>query len=1324
MATLALAAVGAAAGSAFLPAGVSLLGVTLSGAAIGSQLGALAGSYVDQALFGSSGETKPLEGPQQKEISLTTSTEGSPIPRVYGRARLGGQIIWASDFIQKSVTTTQQVAGGGGGGKGAPSSRSTTARRVDYHYFANFAVALAEGEISGIGRVWANGELLDLSRVTHRIYYGTESQNVDSLIQAHEGDKATAYRGTAYIVFEELPINDFGYRVPQLSFEVYRSVESFGEQIKSVVLIPGSGEFVYSTGKVARNFGSGASQSENVHTLQGETDWEVSLDQMQTTLPNVGYVSLIVSWFGTDLRAGHCDVVPGVELAAKTTSPISWKVNGVTRGSAHIISKRNGRPAYGGTPSDQTVIAAINDLKDRGIAVTLTPFILMDVSETNSLANPYGGASQPAYPWRGRITCDPAPGLAGSPDKTAAAGAQLQSFIGTATTSDFSVVGGEVLYSGPAEWSYRRMVLHQAYLAKAAGGVDSFLIGTELRGLTWVRDGPGNYPFVDALKTLAADVKSVLGANTKVSYAADWSEYFGHQPADGSGDVYFHLDPLWASPSIDAIGIDCYWPLSDWRDGRDHIDYSDGTRSIYDLDYLKSNIRGGEGFDWYYASSADRDAQVRTPITDGAGKPWVFRYKDILNWWKNTHYDRPGGIESAVPTAWVPESKPFWLMEIGSSAADKGSNQPNVFVDPKSSENALPYYSNGSRDDLIQRRYLRALIEGFDPASKGYVSGANPVSSVYGGRMLDTNRIFVYCWDARPYPAFPHNLEVWGDGENWSLGHWLNGRFASAPLAELVEKLLEDYSFFDHNSGPLHGTVPGFVIDRIMSPRDALQPLGLAYFFDVLESGGRIVFRHRGEVPSVVGLNVDGLVETDADESLVTLTRGQETELPLSAKLTYIMAAGDYRQAVVESRRLTGHSGRVSQAQLPIVLEAQQATQIAETWLFESWVSRERARFSLPPSQLGLEPGDILALDVDGDTRDYRITEVNDRGTRDIEALGIDLSIYDVVAAPNREASDDTDVLVGQPDVTFLDLPLLLGDESPSAGYVAVSQSPWPGAAAVYGSPEDSGFSLRALAATSALIGETLDPVPQGPGSRFDYGTKFRVSVQNGELTSVSRALLFQGENAAVVRGHQGEWEIIQYENAVLIAEGVYELSGLLRGQAGTEGALAPVGQEIAAGAKFVRLNGALEPIDLTLDELHLPYTWRVGPADRDLGDGSYSEQVHAFRGVGLRPYSPVHVRGVRVNDDLTISWIRRTRVSGDSWDVTEVLLGEETEAYEIDILDGGAVKRTLHATSPTVTYMSAQQIADFGSVQSSVSVTVYQTSVVWGRGSPAQAVV
>lgn len=1306
MATLALAVAGAAVVSAVLPAGITVLGATITGATIGAQIGAFAGSVIDQALLGGA---RPLDGPRLSELHITASTEGAPIPRLYGRVRLGGQVIWATPFEEETGST------GGGKGIGGGASVQT------YSYFANFAVAIAEGEITGIGRMWADGREIDRAQIVHRVYTGSETQEPDSLIAAREdAGNAPAYRGTAYVVFERLALEAFGNRMPQLSFEVYRAVDAFGEAIRGVVLIPGSGEFVLAPEPVSRVRGSGSSEPENTHTRQGGTDWAVAIDQLEATLPNAKGISLVVSWFGTDLRAGHCQLRPGVETTSKTTTPIAWKVAGVERAGAYVVSQRDGRATYGGTPSDQSVIDAIRDLNERDFDVTLTPFVLMDVASDNALPDPYGGTAQAPYPWRGRITCDPAPGEPGSPDKTAAAAAQIAAFVGMAAPGDFALDGDEVIYSGSDEWSYRRMVLHQAHLAKAAGAVAAFLIGTELRGLTWVRDGASSYPFVAALAALAADVKTVL-PGAKVSYAADWSEYFGHQPADGTGDVHFHLDPLWASPAIDAVGIDCYWPLADWREGREHLDYAAGVRSIYDLAYLRANVQGGEGYAWYYASPEDRADQVRTPITDGAGKPWVFRYKDIKSWWLNEHYDRPGGVESATPTAWVPQSKPFWLMEIGCPAVDKGANQPNVFVDPKSSETALPYFSRGTRDDLMQRRYLRALIEAFDPASPGYIAGANPTSDLYDERMVNLDHVHCYAWDARPYPAFPANLEAWGDGDNWRLGHWLSGRFASAPLAEMVARLLADYGFGEHQTASLGGTVPGYVIDRVMAARDALQPLELAYFFDAVESGGAIAFRQRGAEPPAATLQLKDLVESRPGDALLMLSRGQETELPASAKIRFLAGEGDYAQAVAEARRLVGASGRVAQADLPLVLDGALAEGITEAWLFETWAARERASFRLPPKYLSLEPADVVEIERDGASLLLRVTEIGEHGEREIEARSIDPDVYGLVAARDRPARPGEPVIAGQPLVELLDLPLLRGDEPPEAGYVAARQMPWPGGIAVYGSPEETGFALKGIAPAPATVGTTLDDLSAGPEGRLDRGTRLRVAIEGGALVSVTPLQLFAGANIAAVRNDDGEWEVMQFRTAELVAPGTYELSELLRGQGGTEIAMRPA---VAAGAHFVMINAALARLDLAAAEIRLPYQWRIGPSTRAIGDASYVAVAHTFQGLGLKPLSPVHVRGVRAGGDVAIEWIRRTRIGGDSWEAPEVPLAEDAERYEVDILDGSDLVRTLASTAPAVTYTAAEQAADFGAPQPSYDIRVYQLSAAYGRGTSRAAAV
>src|SRR5690606_29361344 len=134
----------------------------------------------------------------------------------------------------------------------------------------------------------------------------------------------------------------------------------------------------------------------------------------------------------------------------------------------------------------------------------------------------------------------------------------------------------------------------------------------------------------------------------------------------------------------------------------------------------------------------------------------------------NRHYERVDGVREATPTAWVPGMKPVRLTEFGCAAVDRGGKAPNLFSDPKSTENALPPYSTGARDDRMQRTLLEAVLGHFDDSTN------NPLSAVYGGRMLEGAD--AWCWDARPYPAFPARGDLWADAGAWRTGHWLNGR--------------------------------------------------------------------------------------------------------------------------------------------------------------------------------------------------------------------------------------------------------------------------------------------------------------------------------------------------------------------------------------------------------------------------------------------------------------------------------------------------------------------------------------------------------------------
>ena len=1266
--------------------------------AIGARLGRAAGSYlgarIDQALFG---ETRRIEGPRMTDAHLQASEEGASIPLVYGRARLAGQVIWAARYKEHRETQTS-----GGGKNGGPKTSTTR-----YTYSLSFAVGLCAGEIARVERAWANGRPFDLSTVVHRVHRGGEDQAPDPAIEAIEGAaNAPAYRGLAYIVFEDLPLEAFGDAIPQFSFEVLRAPASAAPRLetmaRAVSLIPGSGEFAYATDAVRRIISAGQETSENAHAQMDRANLMVSLDQLQADLPNVALVSLVVSWFGDDLRCGNCTILPGVEIAVKDTRPLVWRAGGLDRAGARLVSTVDGAPAYGGTPCDASVVQAIAELKRRGLSVALNPFLLMDIAGGNTLPDPYGGAAQAAYPWRGRITCTPAPGRTGTADKTIAGGTQVDAFFGAVARGDFTVSGGDVICTG-ADWKYRRFIFHYAHLAAAAGGVDVFVIGSELRGVTAVRNGATTFPAIDQLRTLAADARAILGAGVKIVYGADWSEYGGHQPRDGSGDVFFHLDPLWADANIAAIGIDWYPPLADWREGEVHLDHALAADG-HDQSYLAGRIEAGEDYDWYYASDADRTAQVRTPITDGAyAKPWIFRAKDVRRFWSEAHYNRPGGVQSSAPTAWTPQSKPVWLMELGAPAIDKGANAPNAFPDAKSAENAIPPFSTGVRDDLIQRRALEAYLAYWDPAA-----GANPVSTLTGARMIDMDHACLWAWDARPFPQFPARADVWSDGDAWRRGHWLNGRAGAAALAEVVGDICARGGGEDIDAAALSGIVAGYTVDAPTTARAALEPLMGVYRFAPHESGGRIVFRHLDDAPMAT-IAVGDLVEDDPRRRF---RRADIAEAPLEARVRYIDGARDYRLALASARQRDAIGEGATRVDAPLVLDAAQAGAVAEAVLADRRAAREGANIVVAPSRLDLEPGDRVDLSALGAAPGaFRIERIENGAGRRLHLLG-DASPVRLAPAAAEVGAPDAALAASRPNLVVLDLPPLIGAENDDRPLAAIYAQPWRGPVTIHAGRDRASATSRGVATRPAAIGALVWALYPGPVGRWDEGNVTRVRMPGADLASVSANDLFAGANAFAVRQADGGWEIVQARDAVLVAPDVYELRGLLRGQQGTETTVvAPV------GAVVVKLDSALARLDLAAHERGATLTVAAPPTGSPMMDPHAAEIAALFGDVWARPFPPVHIRGRRLTSgDVALTWVRRGRLEGDAWQ-GEVPLGEATESYRVEVLDGPIVKRTWEVASPAAIYAAADQIADFGAPPATLAIRVAQLSQRYGVG-------
>jgi hypothetical protein len=199
MATLVLTAVGSAVGGP-----------------LGAAVGAIIGSQVDKAVLGAVLPSGKLDRPGLKELSVQTSSYGTQIPAVFGKMRVAGSVIWASDLIQATNTT--------GGGKSSPSTTTNS-------YSVHLAVALSSRPVADIGKIWADGNVLrgaagDFKVQTgFRVHHGYQDQMPDPLIASAElPGQCPAFRGIAYVVFENLQLAEFGNRIPSLTFEVIERI--------------------------------------------------------------------------------------------------------------------------------------------------------------------------------------------------------------------------------------------------------------------------------------------------------------------------------------------------------------------------------------------------------------------------------------------------------------------------------------------------------------------------------------------------------------------------------------------------------------------------------------------------------------------------------------------------------------------------------------------------------------------------------------------------------------------------------------------------------------------------------------------------------------------------------------------------------------------------------------------------------------------------------------------------------------------------------------------------------------------------------------------
>lgn len=586
------------------------------------------------------------------------------------------------------------------------------------------------------------------------------------------------------------------------------------------------------------------------------------------------------------------------------------------------------------------------------------------------------------------------------------------------------------------------------------------------------------------------------------------------------------------------------------------------------------------------------------------------------------------------------------------------------------------------------------------------------------------------------YPALPHLVPL-GNGvflsqsHEWAMPEQLTatGRTLAQCVQAITDRAGVDSAERD-TSGITGTTVPGFLIERRMAARSALEPLLAAFGADGAETGGVLRFVPRGSavVDTIEHSHLGAHASGEMADDLVNIesTREYDAVLPQQVDVVYAASESDYQSGTITAARGQVLSEQKLTIELPAAMTAAQAAQAAHRLLYDAWAGRTRRQFATDLRYAALEPLDVVSLEeADGTLSRVRIMgRTEEDGLIRWEALadddGTPVQYADGIAPFAAQ-----EVVRTRPHTyaTVFEVPPLADADANVATLYAVgaasSSINWPGAVVTRSTVSDSDPAAVDDLAELTLAGVAQSTLPDWTPAKLPHDqSTVTASILGGTPPAVSVADQLTGSGLMLV----GE-ELLRYQTATLVSGNTYRFGGLIRGVLGTDYAATDHG---IASEPVVLLadttDDALARVVRNVADIGTAHRWRAVSGGKSVLDAP--SVVHTFTARNLKPIAPVHVHMVRQsNGDRTIRWTRRNRAYQAWRDYVDVPLSEASESYGIEILnaDTGATLRTGTATTNSYTYTAAMIDADWPvTFPVSLRVRVWQVSSLVGAGAVA----
>ena len=485
-------------------------------------------------------------------------------------------------------------------------------------------------------------------------------------------------------------------------------------------------------------------------------------------------------------------------------------------------------------------------------------------------------------------------------------------------------------------------------------------------------------------------------------------------------------------------------------------------------------------------------------------------------------------------------------------------------------------------------------------------------------------------------------------------------KFAENKVTSIIKNVSLDAGIPDEKimiEGMDTWQVNGFTISGDKTFRSQIEALQAVYPFDGFEYDGKIIFREKG-TGTAIDIDSDDLGASETDnknKDALTVVRTPEIDLPKTVKLAYISKDRDYQDGTASYTRAGTNFANEVSLDTSLLLSDSDAQAIVERRMKEYWANRTTFTFKLPNKYATVQAGSLITLPYNGRRVNALVSNVS-YGSPGLSEITADLIYNQTYSSINRIINESgTDIQPPEPTeirIEVMDIPILPSFAEANKILIAMSAKVYYGADLYCSTDNGVSFSLVKANFCRGVIGNTLSSL--GEGNFYTWDEKNTIDVKlfgtsfGGALESRKEIDVLNGANLCVIGN-----EIVQFKNAVLVAEDTYRLSILLRGRFGTENYI----RGHIAGERFVLLaKNNVDTIEISSSDWFKTYIYRYGSSGKSVLDDSFQQSSFTFQAVSSMPLAPCHVEGKRdKSGNITITWVRRARGDGDMKEYVDV---------------------------------------------------------------------